>query len=90
MTGCSAGTAINGASYRCPYSYDYPYYGTGASSIGTIYGIYDLAGGSWECVIKRRIFIVVFGIVTGYVISVLCDWIYIMENIIAVHRLIRK
>lgn len=50
MTGCSAGTAINGASYRCPYSYDYPYYGTGASSTGTIYGIYDLAGGSWECV----------------------------------------
>ncbi|WP_400201241.1 hypothetical protein, partial [Methanobrevibacter smithii] len=36
--------------YRCPYSYDYPYYGTGASSTGTIYGIYDLAGGSWECV----------------------------------------
>lgn len=50
MTGCSAGTAINGGSYRCPYSYDYPYYGTGASSTGTIYGIYDLAGGSWECV----------------------------------------
>ena len=57
LTGCSAGTAINGASYRCPYSYDYPYYGTGASSTGTIYGIYDLAGGSWECVM---------GIVSSY------------------------
>lgn len=60
MTGCSAGTAINGGSYRCPYSYDYPYYGTGASSTGTIYGIYDLAGGSWECVM---------GIVSDYPIK---------------------
>ena len=60
MTGCSAGTAINGGSYRCPYSYDYPYYGTGASSTGTIYGIYDLAGGSWECVM---------GVVSGYPIK---------------------
>ena len=57
LTGCSAGKSVDGASYRCPYSYDYPYYGTGASSTGTIYGIYDLAGGSWECVM---------GIVSGY------------------------
>lgn len=60
VTGCSAGTAINGGSYRCPYTYDYPYYGTGASSTGTIYGIYDLAGGSWECVM---------GIVSDYPIN---------------------
>ena len=60
FTGCSAGTAVNGASYRCPYSYDYPYYGTGASSTGTIYGIYDLAGGSWKCVM---------GIVSDYPIK---------------------
>ena len=60
VTGCSAGTAINGGTYRCPYSYDYPYYGTGASSTGTIYGIYDLAGGSWECVM---------GIVSDYPIK---------------------
>ena len=60
VTGCSAGTAINGGTYRCPYTYDYPYYGTGASSTGTIYGIYDLAGGSWECVM---------GIVSDYPIK---------------------
>lgn len=60
VTGCSAGTPVINGSYRCPYTYDFPYYGTGASSTGTIYGIYDLAGGSWECVM---------GIVSNYPIK---------------------
>lgn len=49
-TGCSSGRISGASSYKCPYAYDVDYYGTGASSTGTIYGIYDLAGGSWECV----------------------------------------
>lgn len=48
-TGCSSGgVALDGAA-SCPYNYDVPYYGTGSSSTGNIYGIYDLVGGSWEC-----------------------------------------
>ncbi|MBE6140102.1 MAG: hypothetical protein E7172_00970 [Firmicutes bacterium] len=50
-TGCSSGRVDGPGSFSCPYNYDVLYYGTGASSTGTIYGIYDLAGGSWECVI---------------------------------------
>lgn len=49
-TGCSSGVTASGGTLNCPYSYDKKYYGTGASSTGNIYGIYDLAGGSWECV----------------------------------------
>lgn len=49
-TGCSSGSTASDETPNCPYNYDVPYYGTGASSTGTIYGIYDLAGGSWDCV----------------------------------------
>lgn len=59
-TGCSSGRISGASSYKCPYAYDIDYYGTGASSTGTIYGIYDLAGGSWECVM---------GIVSDYPIK---------------------
>ena len=50
LTGCSAGTVSTGGSANCRYQYDVSIYGTGASSTGNIYGIYDLVGGSWECV----------------------------------------
>ena len=51
-TGCSSGTISGGGSKTCLYSYDIDYYGSGASSTGNIYGIYDLSGGSWECVMS--------------------------------------
>lgn len=60
ITGCSGGRSYGSGSYNCPYSYDIDYWGTGASSTGTIYGIYDLAGGSWDCVM---------GIVSDYPIK---------------------
>ena len=50
LTGCSSGTVSTGGSANCRYQYDVSTYGTGASSTGNIYGIYDLVGGSWECV----------------------------------------
>ncbi len=49
-TGCSSGGKSYLGQGKCPYNYDVTYYGTGASSTGNIYGIYDLAGGSWDCV----------------------------------------
>lgn len=50
VTGCSSGTIDYGKSSYCAYEYDIPKKGTGASSTGNIYGIYDLVGGAWECV----------------------------------------
>lgn len=50
VTGCSSGTIANGGLNKCSYTYDVPLKGTGASSTGNIYGIYDLVGGAWECV----------------------------------------
>ncbi len=47
---------ITGCSYGRPgyigtqYAYDIDINGTGASTTGTIYGIYDMSGGSWEYV----------------------------------------
>ncbi|MBR6133395.1 MAG: hypothetical protein IKQ29_01615 [Bacilli bacterium] len=56
-TGCSSGKTAAYAASSCTYQYDVDYYGTGASSTGTIYGVYDLVGGAWDCVM---------GIVSNY------------------------
>lgn len=51
ITGCSAGEFTDGEiTYGCQYTYDIDINGTGASTTGNIYGIYDMAGGSWEYV----------------------------------------
>ena len=49
ITGCSYG-APNGTSYGCQYIYDVDINGVGASTTGTIYGIYDMNGSAWEYV----------------------------------------
>ncbi len=54
QTGCSKGVPGTGASAStnksdtCKYTYEKLPEGTGASTTGTIYGIYDTVGGSWE------------------------------------------
>ena len=59
ITGCSYGTPSNGnADYGCQYQYDNNIRteegllgkGVGASTTGTIYGIYDMSGGAFEYV----------------------------------------
>ena len=51
ITGCSYGAPSNGnTNYGCQYTYDKNLSGTGASTTGTIYGIYDMSGGAWEYV----------------------------------------
>ena len=51
ITGCSYGSPSNGnTDYGCQYTYDTDINGTGASTTGTIYGIYDMSGGAWEYV----------------------------------------
>ena len=51
ITGCSYGVPSNGnTDYGCQYTYDTNINGTGASTTGTIYGIYDMSGGAWEYV----------------------------------------
>jgi len=51
ITGCSYGAPSNDSTdYGCQYSYDVALSGTGASTTGTIYGVYDMSGGSWEYV----------------------------------------
>ena len=50
-TGCSYGTSNNSNSdYECHYTYEKFPEGTGASTSGTIYGIYDTSGGVAEYV----------------------------------------
>ena len=49
ITGSSNGTPGT-ESANPQVSYDTPYSGYGASTTGTIYGIYDMSGGSWEYV----------------------------------------
>ena len=54
ITGCSYGSPSNGnTDYGCQYTYDEEINGTGASTTGTIYGIYDMSGGSWEYVMSN-------------------------------------
>ncbi len=49
ITGCSYGSPSNSIpEHGCQYSYDVSLSGTGASTTGTIYGIYDTSGGAWE------------------------------------------
>ena len=49
ITGSSNGTPST-ESTNPQVSYDTPYSGYGASTTGTIYGIYDMSGGAWEYV----------------------------------------
>ena len=58
ITGCSSGVPSASGSYGCPYTYDNNIRdesgasgkGVGASTTGTIYGVYDMSGGAWEYV----------------------------------------
>ncbi len=50
ITGCSSGTTGASGSNGCAYTYEKSIEGTGASTSGTIYGIYDINGGAWECI----------------------------------------
>ncbi len=48
-TACSYGApSVVDTNYRCHYMYSVRPEGTGASTTGTIYGIYDMSGGAWE------------------------------------------
>ena len=49
LTGCSGGAA-NVAKLACKYTYEKSNSGTGASTTGNIYGIYDMNGGAFEYV----------------------------------------
>ncbi len=50
ITGCSAGAPSIGYTSSCMYTYEKNLDGTGASTSGTIYGVYDMSGGAWEYV----------------------------------------
>ena len=49
-TGCSFGNPSSGSesNWGCKYTYDQSPEGTGASTTGTIYGVYDMNGGGIE------------------------------------------
>ena len=54
ITGCSYGKPSDGiVDYGCQYTYDIDINGTGASTTGNIYGIYDMSGGAWEHVMAN-------------------------------------
>ena len=62
ITGCSYGSPSNGnTDYGCQYTYDSNIRtedgstgrGVGASTTGTIYGVYDMSGGAWEYVMAN-------------------------------------
>ena len=55
ITGCSWGHPSGGteADYGCQYTYDIEINGTGASTTGNIYGIYDMSGGGHEYVMSN-------------------------------------
>ena len=55
ITGCSLGKPSSGTSndYGCQYTYDVNINGTGASTTGNIYGIYDMSGGAWEYIMAN-------------------------------------
>ena len=53
-TGCSYGKNPDLTSnYACHYTYEKSPEGTGASTTGTIYGVYDMAGGAWDYVMAN-------------------------------------
>ncbi len=51
IVGCSCGAPFS-TKIGCQYTYDINLQGTGASTTGTIYGIYDMNGGGWEYVMS--------------------------------------
>ena len=54
ITGCSYGSPSNAnTDYGCQYQYNVNVNGTGASTTGNIYGIYDMSGGAWEYVMAN-------------------------------------
>ena len=54
ITGCSYGSPSNGnTDYGCQYTYGVEINGTGASTTGNIYGIYDMSGGALEYVMAN-------------------------------------
>ena len=54
ITGCSYGVPSNGnTDYGCHYTYDIDINGTGSSTTGNIYGIYDMSGGAWEFIMAN-------------------------------------
>ncbi len=54
ITGCSYGAPSNAnTDYGCQYTYDVEINGTGASTTGTIYGVYDMSGNSFETVMAN-------------------------------------
>ena len=54
ITGCSYGAPSNAnTDYGCQYTYDENVNGTGASTTGNIYGVYDMSGGTWEYVMAN-------------------------------------
>ncbi len=50
ITGCSAGTPNGKETTTCINKYNISLAGTGASTTGTIYGVYDMSGGAYEYV----------------------------------------
>ena len=54
ITGCSYGSPGNAnTDYGCQYQYNIEINGTGASTTGNIYGIYDMSGGAHEFVMAN-------------------------------------
>ena len=50
LTGCSAGAPSTASATSCAYTYEKSTGGTGASTTGNIYGVYDMSGGAYEYV----------------------------------------
>ena len=50
QTGCSAGAPSIASATSCAYTYEKSNTGTGASTTGNIYGVYDMSGGADEYV----------------------------------------
>ena len=50
LTGCSAGAPSTASTTTCAYTYEKSNTGTGASTTGNIYGVYDMSGGAYEYV----------------------------------------
>ena len=50
LTGCSAGAPSTASATTCAYTYEKSTGGTGASTTGNIYGVYDMSGGAYEYV----------------------------------------
>ncbi len=50
LTGCSGGAPSTGSASSCAYTYEKAPEGTGASTTGTIYGVYGMSGGALDVV----------------------------------------